>query len=116
MADASPNPYAPPERHDLGEHGRELILDARNIGVSFKVEGGQLQAVRDVSFQLHKGETIALVGESGSGKSVTARTVMGLLGNRATVGQAHARHLRRRGCHPLQRETEAGAQGQPDHR
>ena len=85
MADTSPNPYAPPERHDLGEHGRELLVDARNIGVSFKVEGGQLQAVRDVSFQLHKGETIALVGESGSGKSVTARTVMGLLGNRATV-------------------------------
>ena len=87
MSDAAPNPFAPPERHDLGEHGRELILDARNIGVSFKVEGGQLEAVRDVSFQLHKGETIALVGESGSGKSVTARTVMGLLGNRATVAK-----------------------------
>ena len=85
MSLAAPNPFAPAERHDLGTHGRELILDARNIGVSFKVEGGQLEAVRDVSFQLHKGETIALVGESGSGKSVTARTVMGLLGNRATV-------------------------------
>ena len=87
MTDATPNPFAPAERHDLGEHGRELILDARNIGVSFKVEGGQLEAVRDVSFQLHKGETIALVGESGSGKSVTARTVMGLLGNHATVAK-----------------------------
>src|SRR3990170_6853875 len=77
--------YAPTERHDLGAHGRELILDARNIGVSFKVEGGVVEGVRDVSFQLHKGETIALVGESGSGKSVTARTVMGLLSKRATV-------------------------------
>ena len=73
------------ERHDLGDHGRELILDARNIGVDFKVEGGTVNAVRDVSFQLHKGETIALVGESGSGKSVTARTLMKLLTKRATI-------------------------------
>ena len=76
---------APTERHDLGAHGRSLILDARNIAVDFKVEGGIVQAVRDVSFQLHKGETIALVGESGSGKSVTARTVMRLLTKRATI-------------------------------
>jgi peptide/nickel transport system ATP-binding protein len=76
---------APPERFDLGAHGRELILDARNIGVDFKVEGGVVNAVRDVSFQLHKGETIALVGESGSGKSVTARTIMRLLTKRATI-------------------------------
>jgi peptide/nickel transport system ATP-binding protein len=77
--------FAPTERHDLGTHGRELILDARNIGVSFRVEGGVVEGVRDVSFQLHKGETIALVGESGSGKSVTARTVMRLLTKRATI-------------------------------
>ncbi|MGN6159778.1 MAG: ABC transporter ATP-binding protein [Devosia sp.] len=76
---------APTERHDLGAHGRPLILDARNIAVDFKVEGGIVQAVRDVSFQLHKGETIALVGESGSGKSVTARTVMRLLTKRAKI-------------------------------
>ncbi|WP_157019105.1 ABC transporter ATP-binding protein [Mesorhizobium xinjiangense] len=79
------NSFAPPERHDLGQHGRELILDARNIAVDFKVEGGVVNAVRDVSFQLHKGETVALVGESGSGKSVTARTVMRLLSRRATI-------------------------------
>jgi peptide/nickel transport system ATP-binding protein len=84
MPDAAHN-FAPPERHDLGAHGRELILDARNIGVEFKVEGGVVEGVRDVSFQLHKGETIALVGESGSGKSVTARTVMRLLTKRARI-------------------------------
>src|SRR5215212_5150285 len=77
--------FVPAERSDLGSHGRELILDARNIGVTFKVEGGLVQGVRDVSFQLHKGETIALVGESGSGKSVTARTVMRLLTKRAHI-------------------------------
>ena len=79
--------FAPAERLDLGSHGRELILDARNVAVDFKVEGGVVNAVRDVSFQLHKGETIALVGESGSGKSVTARTLMKLLTKRATIGK-----------------------------
>ena len=75
------------QRSDFGEHGRDLILDARNIAVNFKVEGGIVEAVRDVSFQLHKGETIALVGESGSGKSVTARTVMRLLTKRAIINK-----------------------------
>jgi hypothetical protein len=37
------------DRHDLGTHGRELILNARNIAVDFKVEGGIVHAVRDVS-------------------------------------------------------------------
>ncbi len=83
----TPTDIAPKERFDLGTHGRELILDARNIAVDFKVEGGTVHAVRDMSFQLHKGETIAIVGESGSGKSVTARTVMGLLSKRASVGK-----------------------------
>jgi peptide/nickel transport system ATP-binding protein len=79
------NPFAPPNRTDAATHGRELILDARNIGVMFKVDRGTVEGVRDVSFQLHRGETIALVGESGSGKSVTARTIMRLLSKRATL-------------------------------
>jgi peptide/nickel transport system ATP-binding protein len=63
----------------------DIVMDARNIGVSFKVDGGMIEAVRDVSFRLHRGQTIALVGESGSGKSVTARAVMRLLSKRASV-------------------------------
>lgn len=61
------------------------ILEARNIGVSFTVDGGIVEAVRDVSFTLHRGQTIALVGESGSGKSVTARAIMQLLSKRARL-------------------------------
>ena len=64
------------------------LIDARQVGVSFKVEGGVVEAVRDVSFQVWPGRTTALVGESGSGKSVTARAVMRLLSKRATVSEA----------------------------
>nr|WP_234794734.1 ABC transporter ATP-binding protein [Xaviernesmea oryzae] len=66
------------------------ILDARRVAVRFKVEGGEVEAVKNVSFQLYRGETIAIVGESGSGKSVTARTIMGLLGKRAKVDKGAA--------------------------
>ena len=63
----------------------DYIIDAQNVGVSFRVEGGTIEAVRNVSFRLKKGQTIALVGESGSGKSVTARAVMQLLSKRARL-------------------------------
>ncbi|AJY47753.1 ABC transporter ATP-binding protein [Martelella endophytica] len=76
---------APPERRDAKTG--DPIIDARNVAVDIAVEDGVVNAVRDVSFQLYRGETIAIVGESGSGKSVTARTVMGLLPKRATVGK-----------------------------
>ena len=66
---------------------QDIILDARKVAVSFKVEGGVVEAVKDVSFVLRKGETIAIVGESGSGKSVTARAVMRLLSRRASMGK-----------------------------
>jgi peptide/nickel transport system ATP-binding protein len=66
-------------------NNQDIILEARNVAVSFKVEGGEVKAVKNVNFVLRKGETIAIVGESGSGKSVTARAVMRLLTKRATV-------------------------------
>ncbi len=76
---------APEQRLDSAAHPDSPVIDARNVAVRFKVEDGIVDAVKDVSFQLYRGETIAIVGESGSGKSVTARTIMGLLTKRATV-------------------------------
>ena len=88
MADEHRRPRRTPR--PSGDTAGQLIIDARNIAVTFKVEDGTVEAVKDVSFQLHHGETIAIVGESGSGKSVTARTIMGLLTKRATVCRARA--------------------------
>lgn len=92
MALSLVNSFAPPVRHDHETHQEKPVIDARNIGVTFKVEHGIVDAVKDISFQLYRGETIAIVGESGSGKSVTARTVMGLLSKRATVSDKSSVH------------------------
>ena len=55
------------------------ILDVKNLRVSFRTNNGRVKAVRDISFDLNKGETIAIVGESGSGKSVFTKTFVGML-------------------------------------
>ncbi|NTE58272.1 ABC transporter ATP-binding protein [Agrobacterium tumefaciens] len=88
MVASQNNAYAPAIRFDADNRNDDAIIDARNIAVSFKVEHGTVEAVKDISFQLYRGETIAIVGESGSGKSVTARTVMGLLTKRASVSKS----------------------------
>lgn len=54
------------------------ILRVENLHVNFNTYAGTVQAIRDVSFDLNQGETLAIVGESGSGKSVTTKTLMGL--------------------------------------
>ncbi|KZE46204.1 ABC transporter ATP-binding protein [Brevibacillus parabrevis] len=57
----------------------ESILQVNNLSVSFQSRGEEIRAVRGVSFEVKKGETLGIVGESGSGKSVTARSIMRLL-------------------------------------
>lgn len=57
---------------------QETVLDVQGLNVDIPTPGGILHVVRDVSFQVRRGETLCLVGESGCGKSMTSLSIMGL--------------------------------------
>ena len=62
------------ERIDMAQK----LLQVENLNVTFKMQGDDIEAVRDISFEINRGETLAIVGESGSGKSVTALSILKL--------------------------------------
>ena len=70
----------------MQSQNNQKLLDVKNAEVIFSVEGGIVNAVNDISFDIMKGETLAVVGESGSGKSVTARTIMKMLPKNSSIG------------------------------
>ncbi len=63
----------------------DKILEVKDLKISFRTSGGTLKAVRDISFDLERGKTLAIVGESGSGKSVTSKAILGILAGNSIV-------------------------------
>ena len=64
---------------------KEVVLSVQDLVVKFNLRGKVLTAIRGISMDLYKGESLAIVGESGSGKSVFTKTFMGLLDNNGWV-------------------------------
>ncbi len=63
----------------------EVAVDVQHLSVGFTVRGKKINVIRDISFKVYKGETLAIVGESGSGKSVTTKTFTGMLESNGAV-------------------------------
>ncbi len=61
------------------------LIRVNNLAVTIASPAGEIEAVRDVSFRIRSGSCVAIVGESGSGKSITARAILGILPNSASI-------------------------------
>jgi oligopeptide transport system ATP-binding protein len=73
-------------------NNREIILSVKDLVVKFTLRGQELTAIRGVSLDLYKGESLAIVGESGSGKSVFTKSFIGLLDANGRVDSGEIRY------------------------
>ena len=68
----------------------EKLLQVKDLRVSYYTYAGEVQSVRGISFDVEKGETVAIVGESGCGKSVTAKSIMRLIADPGKIKEGSA--------------------------
>ena len=66
-----------------------IILSFEDLNVQFTLRGQVLKAIRGISLDVYKGESLAIVGESGSGKSVFCKSAMGLLDANGSISGGH---------------------------
>ncbi|EED6289538.1 ATP-binding cassette domain-containing protein, partial [Salmonella enterica subsp. enterica serovar Enteritidis] len=95
-------------------HSDELdsrdVLSVSGLNIAFHHEGQQVDAVRNVSLRLKRGETLAIVGESGSGKSVTALALMRLIEQSGANVRCGEMLLRRRNRQVIELSEQSDAQ------
>ena len=65
-----------PEHGPIDENGKEVLLSLKNVDITFGKGDNAVRAVKNATFDIHKGETFSLVGESGSGKTTIGRAVI----------------------------------------
>ena len=65
-----------PEHGPIDENGKEILLSLKNVDITFGKGDNAVRAVKNATFDIHKGETFSLVGESGSGKTTIGRAVI----------------------------------------
>lgn len=66
-------------------HNQQPIISVKNLGIAYKTRKGDIRAVRDVSFDILRGETVGIVGESGCGKSTLAYGLVNYLGHNGRI-------------------------------
>ena len=94
----------------MGTEKQEELLQIKNLAISFYNKSGEVQAVRGISYTLHKGEVLGIVGESGSGKSVSSHGILRLTPDTGKVKKRRDFISRKRYSENVQ-EGAAGASG-----
>lgn len=69
------------------------VLKVENLAIAYKVRGGEVEAVQNVTFEIHRGESMGIVGESGCGKSTVAWSIVNFLGRNGYVKRGSIKFL-----------------------